>query len=155
MTSPNVFFLRECLLIIFTHFQEFKMLLLKVLVLIAVLLPMVISTADVGNWKKRAVSYAVEGCFSEFPGASVSRSMGGHNSNVRCQDTCRDKGYILAATKGDQCQCGNIYSGGKKVDDSKCTGSFDHKGWSTCNNGYYMTGLHRSSGHNLYNIEES
>ena len=263
------------------------MLLLKVLVLIAVLLQMVLATADVGNRKKRAVSYAVEGCFSEFPGANESRSMGGHNSNVRCQDTCRDKGYILAATKGDQCQCGNIYPEGKKVNDTKCTTrcrswsachspqsccggpsaysvsvvgnidvakqilrrlshewqmntgyrnymksrvnkpspqshndnwwgsfdkqgwsycghgrymtglyrndrsdsdgiyrleeakctdapgdlypaegywdcynhnwvhSFDHKGWSTCNNGYYMTGLHRSSGHNLYNIEES
>ena len=51
------------------------MLLPKVLVLIAVLLPMVISTADVGNRKKRAVNYAVEGCSSEFPGAGKSRSI--------------------------------------------------------------------------------
>ena len=263
------------------------MLLSKVLVLIAILLPMVISTADVANRKKRTTSYVVEGCFSEFPGASESRSMGGHNSNVKCQDTCRDKGYILAATKGDQCLCGNVYPRGKKVDDSKCTtrcrswsachgpqsccggpsaytvsvvgnvdvakqvlrrlsrewqtntayrnymksqvnkpsthshnenwwhsfdhqgwsycgrdrymtglyrndeggsdpiyhleeakcadapgqlypaegywdcyehdwtGSFDHRGWSTCNNGYYMTGLYRSDGDRLYNIEKS
>ena len=34
-------------------------------------------------------------------------------------------------------------------------GSFDHKGWSTCNNGYYMTGLYRTSGNGLHNIEES
>ena len=33
--------------------------------------------------------------------------------------------------------------------------SFDSKGWSTCNNGYYMTGLYRTSGNNLYNIEEA
>ena len=262
------------------------MLSLKVLVLI-VLLPMVISTADVANRKKRTVSYAVEGCFSQVPGAGESISLGEHNSNVRCQDTCRDKGYILAATKGDQCLCRNIYPKGNKVDDSNCTtrcrvwsacygpqsccggpsaysvsvvgnidvakqvlrrlihewltntgysnymksqvikpstgshredwwisfdtsgwsycghnrymtglyrndesssdpiylleyancsdapgylypaqgywdcynhnwwGSFDRKGWSTCNNGYYMTGLYRTNGHNLYNIEEA
>ena len=264
------------------------MLLPKVLVLIAVLLPMVISTADVASRKKRTVSYAVEGCFSEFPEVSELRWMGGYNSNVKCQETCRDKGYILAATKGEhRCHCGNIYPKGKKVDDSQCTTrcrwwsschgpqsccggpnaysvsvvgnidvakqvlrrlshewqtntwyryyvklhvnrpstgshnenwwdsfnyqgwsycgrsrymtglyrsnwrshdplyrleeakctdapgylypeegywdcyihnwwhSFNRKGWSTCSNGYYMTGLYRTSGHNLYNIEES
>ena len=97
------------------------MLLPKSLVLIAVILPLVTSTADAANRKKRMVSYAVEGCFSQFPGAGESRPLGGHNSNVRCQDTCRDKGYILAATKGYRCLCGNIYPKRKKVDDSKCT----------------------------------
>ena len=48
--------------------------------------------------KKRTVSYAVEGCFSEFPGAGESRSMDGHNSNVKCQEKCGDKSFILAAT---------------------------------------------------------
>ena len=43
------------------------MLLPKSLVLIAVIFPMVTSTADVANRKKRTVSYAVEGCFSKFP----------------------------------------------------------------------------------------
>ena len=33
--------------------------------------------------------------------------------------------------------------------------SFDHKGWSTCRNGYYMKGLYRTSGHYLHNIEEA
>ena len=105
----------------FNSFQEFKLLLQKSLVLIAFLLAMVISTADAANRKKRTTSYAVERCFSGFPGAGESRSTDGRNSNVGCQDTCRDKGYILAATKGDQCQCGNIYPKGKKMDDSKCT----------------------------------
>ena len=102
----------------------------KVLVFIATLLPMVISTADEENRRKRTVSYVVEGCFSEFPGAGESRSLGGHNSNVRCQDTCRDKGYILAATKGDRCLCRNIYPEGKKVNDSKCTTRC--RLWSAC-----------------------
>ena len=33
--------------------------------------------------------------------------------------------------------------------------SFDHKGWSTCRNGYFMTGLFRSAGQYLNNIEEA
>ncbi len=263
------------------------MLLPKVLVLVTVLLPMAISMADVATPRKRSVNaYTVEGCFSSFPAAGLTKKMGGHNSNVRCQDTCRDKGYILTATKGDHCHCGNIYPKGQKVNDNRCTTScrswspchdpqsccggpsaysvsvvgnidvakqvlrrlshqwqtntgyrnymkkqvtipqlshnenwwrsfnnqgwslcshgrymtglyrnvrsksdhiyrleeakctdapgylypakgdrhcynhdwwesFSHKGWSTCHNGYYMTGLYRTSGHNLYNIEES
>ena len=72
------------------------MLLPKSLVLIAVILLTSMSTADAASRKKQTVSYAVEGCFSEFPGAGESRSLGGHNSNVRCQDTCRDKvAYLL------------------------------------------------------------
>ena len=98
--------------------------------LIAIILPIVTSTADVANRKKRTVSYAVEGCFSKFPGAGESRWLGSQNSNVRCQDTCRDKGYILAATKDDRCLCGNTYPKGKKVDDSKCTTKC--RVWSAC-----------------------
>ena len=71
----------------------------------------------------------MEGCFSEFPVADESTSIG-YNSNVKCQERCRDKCYILAATKGDQCQCGNIYPRGKKVDDSKCTARCQV--WSAC-----------------------
>ena len=122
----------ESLSIIFTHFQEFKMCLPKVLVLIAVLLPMALSREDVANRKKRAISYAVEGCFSEFPGVGESKAMGGDNSNVKCQETCRDQGYILAATRDDQCHCGNIYPKGKKVNDSKCI--YKCQSWSSaCN----------------------
>ena len=33
--------------------------------------------------------------------------------------------------------------------------SFDHKGWSTCQNGYYMRGLFRTSGQYLRNIESA
>ena len=32
---------------------------------------------------------------------------------------------------------------------------FNKKGWSTCKEGYFMRGLYRSSGHNLYNIEKA
>ena len=74
-----------------------------------------------------------EGCFSEFPGAGESTSMGGHNSNVKCQETCRDKGYILAATRDDQCHCGNIYRKGKKVNDSKCI--YKCRSWSSACHG--------------------
>ena len=98
--------------------------------LIAIILPIVTSTADVANRKKRTVSYAVEGCFSKFPGAGELRWLGSQNSNVRCQDTCRDKGYILAATKGSLCFCGNTYPKGNKVDDSKCTSKC--RVWSAC-----------------------
>ena len=264
------------------------MVLLKVLVLFAFMSSLVISTSGVAIYKKRSInSNAVEGCFSSFPSVGLTKQMGGHNSNVKCQDTCKDKGFILAATKGDQCQCGNVYPKGKKVNENRCTtrckswspclgpqsccggpstysvsevgnidvakqvlrrlshewqtnsgyrnymkshvtmpsvqsynenwwgsfdrqgwslcrsgtymagmyrnkqsgsdpiylleeakcvnapgylysakahqdcynhnwwGSFDRKGWSTCSNGYYMTGLYRTSGHNLYNIEEA
>ncbi len=201
----------------------------KVLVL-TVLVPMAISTVDVATPKKRSVSsYTVQGCFNSFPAVGLTKRMGGHNSNVKCQDTCRDKGRILAATKGDQCQCGNVYPKGKKVDDNQCTtrcrswspchgpqsccggpsaysvsvvgnidvakqvlrrlshewqtntgyrnymkqrvtipstqshnenwwGSFDHKGWSLCNHGRYMTGMYRndhSSSDPIYLLEEA
>ncbi|XP_028413893.1 uncharacterized protein LOC114536743 isoform X2 [Dendronephthya gigantea] len=265
-----------------------KMFLPKVLVLITFMSPFAVSTSSGTIQKKRSVNYnAVEGCFSSFPFAGLTKQMGGHNSNLMCQDTCRNKGYILAATKGDECQCGNVYPNGQKVKQSRCTtkcrswspchgpqsccggpsaysvsevgdidvakqvlrrlshewetnngyrrymkayvtipgvqshienwwgsfdrvgwslcrsgtymtgmyrntrsgsdpiylleeakcvdapgylypskkdqdcynhnwwGSFDRKGWSVCGNGYYMTGLYRTSGHNLYNIEEA
>ena len=38
--------------------------------------------------------------------------MGYQSSNVRCQEICRDKGYILAATKDQKCYCGNVYPKG-------------------------------------------
>ncbi|XP_028407487.1 uncharacterized protein LOC114530096 isoform X2 [Dendronephthya gigantea] len=104
---------------------------LKMFVLTTVLLPMVISTRDVKTRKKRSVnSYAVKGCYSSFPGAGPTRRMGGHNSNVKCQETCRDKGYVLTATKGDQCQCGDVYPTGNKVNDSQCTSRC--RSWSSC-----------------------
>jgi hypothetical protein len=103
----------------------------KVLAWIAFLLPMVISTAEVATAKKRSVNvYTVEGCFSFFPGTGLTIPMGGHNSNVKCQDTCRDKGYILAATKGDLCQCANIYPKDKNVDDNRCNTRC--RSWSPC-----------------------
>jgi hypothetical protein len=98
----------------------------KVLVLITVLLPMVISTAN----KRSINSYAVEGCYSSVTGVGLTKKMGGHNSNVKCQEMCRDQGYILAATKLDRCQCGNIYPKGKKVADNKCTSRC--RSWSSC-----------------------
>ncbi|XP_028414750.1 uncharacterized protein LOC114537838 [Dendronephthya gigantea] len=107
------------------------MFLQEILVLITVLLPVVFSTEDVETQKKRSVNYyAVEGCYSSFPSAGFRRRMRGHNSNVKCQEICRDKGYILAATKGDQCQCGNIYPKGKKLADNRCTSRC--RSWSPC-----------------------
>lgn len=197
----------------------------KVVVLLTVLLPIVISTP-----KKRSInSYVVEGCFSSVTGVGLNKEMGGHNSNIKCQEICRDQGYILAATRGDRCQCGNIYPKGKKVADKKCTSkcrswapckgpqsccggphaysvsvvgnidvakqvlrrishewrtndgykkymksivnkpgtrshnedwwrSFDRKGWSLCGRGRYLAGLYRSN-HNgrdrIYHLEEA
>ena len=92
-------------------------------------LPMSLSRADVANRKKRAINYAVEGCFSEFLGVGESKAMGGDNSNVKCQETCRDQGYILAAARDDQRHCGNIYPKGKKVNDSKCI--YKCQSWSS------------------------
>ncbi|XP_028399896.1 uncharacterized protein LOC114523229 [Dendronephthya gigantea] len=107
------------------------MLLLKAFLLLTVLIPMITSTTDVETRKKRSVSsYAVEGCYSLFPAANLTKQMRGHNSNVKCQETCRDKGYIFAATKGDQCQCGNVYPRGNKVNDSQCTSRC--RSWSSC-----------------------
>ena len=87
---------------------------------------MALSRAHVANRKKRAINYAVEGCFSEFPGVGESKAMGGDNSNVKCQETCKDQGYILAATRGDQCHCGNIYRKGKKVNDVNASTNASH-----------------------------
>ena len=57
---------------------------------------------------------------------------------------CADAPGYLFSTEGDwECYNHNWW------------GSFDHEGWSTSNNGYYMTGLYRSSGSFLHNIEES
>ncbi|XP_066925842.1 uncharacterized protein [Clytia hemisphaerica] len=178
------------------------------------------STLDVGLAKdvvkRSALSVTVEGCFNSLPGSGVHTNMGEHASNIRCQDFCRDKGYMLAATRGGICWCRNIYPRGKQVADDKCRTrcrtytacttaqeccggvgtftvsvvgnidvakqvvrrianiwqtsgdyrrhmignvrkpsvatenanwwkSFDHKGWSSCPNGLYMTGLYRNN----------
>ena len=80
---------------------------------------MVISTAVLETpSKKRSVNaYAAEGCYPSIL-AGLTKQMGGHNSNVKCQETCRNKGNILAVTTGDQCLCRNVYPGGKKVADN-------------------------------------
>ena len=103
----------------------------KAFLLMTVLLPLATSApAEVGKSKRSASSYAVEACFSSFPAAAFTKQMGGHNSNVKCQETCRDKGYILAATQEDQCQCGNIYPKGHNVSNSQCTSRC--RSWSAC-----------------------
>ncbi len=80
------------------------------------------STAIANGPNKRSEnSYAVEGCFSSFVAASGHISLGFKSSNARCQDFCRDKGYILAATQGKKCYCGNIYPRGKRIAGSKCS----------------------------------
>ncbi|XP_066912196.1 uncharacterized protein [Clytia hemisphaerica] len=165
--------------------------------------------------KRSALAVTVEGCFNALPGTGANTDMASHASNIRCQDFCRDKGYMLAATQGQICHCRNIYPRGKQVADDKCRGrcrsytsctsaqeccggigtftvsvvgnidvakqvirriahawqtkstyrnhmiknlkkpsvvtqranwwgSFDHKGWSSCPNGLYMTGLYRN-----------
>ncbi len=70
--------------------------------------------------KRSGSSYKVEGCFSSFKASGDPTAMGQKSSNVECQDTCRDKGYIFAATKGSQCHCGNIFPTGKDIADSEC-----------------------------------
>ena len=55
---------------------------------------------------------------------------------------CADAPGYLFSTEGDwECYSHNWW------------GSFDHEGWSTCNNGYYMTGLYRNSALFLHNID--
>ena len=34
------------------------------------------------------------------------------------------------------------------------SGSFDDKGWSQCRDGYFITGLYRSGGNSLFNLEQ-
>jgi len=65
-------------------------------------------------------SYEVDGCYSEF-NAQLAKDMGDGNSNVNCQEFCRDQGFALSATyNGWICECGNIYPTGKNVSDDKC-----------------------------------
>ena len=79
--------------------------------------------------RRPASSYAVEGCYNEFQ-STFHRHMQGSNSNVRCQEICRNMGYILAGTKGQTCRCSNIFPAGKKVGDDKC--SLRCRSWSPC-----------------------
>ncbi len=106
----------------------------KVLVLFTVLLPTAVSTDDVANQKKRIVSSnTLLGCFSSFPDVHLTKQMGSHNSNVKCQDECRDKGFLFASTKGGQCQCGDKFPRGYKVDDNRCTTRCrSWSSWSPC-----------------------
>ena len=177
--------------------------------------------------KRSSRSYKVEGCFKDFiTSADTWEAMGNAASNVKCQDICKDKGYILAGTRGQYCFCKNIYPKGKQVADSECRtrcrsflqcysaqeccggsnaytvsvvgnidvakqvlrrlahlwrshsgyrnhmmqyvkqppvtnkggnwwGSFDHKGWSTCPGGHYITGFWRNSCNSLYCLEQA
>ena len=47
-------------------------------------------------------------------------------SNIRCQDICKEKGYILAATQSKgplptvKCYCGNVYPNGKIINGTYC-----------------------------------
>ena len=79
--------------------------------------------------KSHGASYRVEGCFSDFA-HMYSKDMKTHNSNLRCQDMCRERGFILAATNGSYCQCGNNYPTGKKVGDNQCSSKC--RSWSPC-----------------------
>ena len=57
---------------------------------------------------------------------------------------CADAPGYLFSTEGDwECYNHNWW------------GSFDHEGWSISNNGYYMTGLYRSSGLFVYTISKN
>ena len=103
----------------------------KTLLMLAMVSTVATTTLEERRLKKRsASSYKVEGCFSAFPASGLTRDLGDHSSNVRCQDTCRDQGYVLAATKGSQCHCGNIYPKGQKVDDNQC--STRCRSWTPC-----------------------
>ena len=104
---------------------------MKTLLMLAMLSPMATTTLAERRLKKRsASSYKVEGCFSSFSGYDLIKMLGRHNSNVKCRETCRDQGYVLAATKGGQCHCGNIYPKGHKVEDNQC--STRCRSWTPC-----------------------
>jgi len=74
-----------------------------------------------GAAKGGSSTYDVEGCYSEFK-SIFEKDMGDDNSNILCQNVCREQGFALAAThNGHICQCGNIYPTEKNVSDDKCT----------------------------------
>ncbi|XP_046861166.1 uncharacterized protein LOC124454401 [Xenia sp. Carnegie-2017] len=75
-------------------------------------------------------SFVVDGCFSSIPGRTTSRNLGRYNSNHKCQIVCKDLKFIIAATKGNLCRCGNVYPEGKRVKDSRCATSC--RSWSSC-----------------------
>ena len=80
--------------------------------------------------KRQDSAYEVEGCFSEFK-SLMEKDMGKDNSNVRCQDYCREKGFILAGTyNGNTCKCGNIYPTKNKIDDVRCDSRC--RSWTPC-----------------------
>ena len=98
------------------------MIFVTLLLMLAVLLPVATTTPAETRLKKRSAdSYEVEGCFSSLFASGLTKDLEVHNSNLECQEACRDQGYILAATKGSQCHCGNIYPKGHKVDDNQCS----------------------------------
>ena len=95
--------------------------------------------------KRSTPSYRVEGCFRSVPGSGEYKNMGNSASNVRCQDFCRDRGYILATTKGKSCYCRNIYPQGQKVADSRCRARC--RSWLSCTNAQECCG-----GSNAYTV---
>ena len=107
------------------------MIVIKTLLMLAMVSTVATTTLAEGRLKKRsASSYEVEGCFSFFPDPATTDYLHNDNSNVGCQERCRDEGYILAATKGAQCQCGNFYPKGHKVDGNQC--STRCRSWTPC-----------------------
>jgi len=78
---------------------------------------------------KSTLDYAVEGCFSSFDFAD-SVEFHEDNSNIRCQETCRDKGYVLAGTKGSKCCCGNNWPKNLNVPDDECRQTC--RKWGSC-----------------------
>lgn len=64
----------------------------------------------------------------------------GRIENAECRDA---PSYLYPAKDDMDCYDTNWWS------------SFDRKGWSTCKNGYYMTGLYNTNGKKLYNIESA
>ena len=95
-----------------------------------------------GSFDRKGWSYCGHGRYM----TGLYRNDGGGSDPIyRLEEAkCSDApGYLYPAQRYWDCYNHNWW------------GSFDRKGWSTCNNGYYMTGLYRTNGHNLYNIEEA
>lgn len=67
------------------------------------------------------------------------RTSGNHLHNIEEFWCCKPKSQHAA---WGHCYNKNVWS------------SFDRKGWSICNNGYYMAGMYRNDCDNLYCIEE-
>ena len=77
----------------------------------------------IADSKASTLSYSmrgsIDGCFRNFQN-TTTHFMGDLSSHLRCQERCRYDGFILAATKGPYCHCGNEYPSEERVTEDQC-----------------------------------